>query len=298
MSNTQRETVPRYHAADLDLGELITVLWRRKWVVSSITFLCLLIALGYAFMATEWYRAEVILAPSDSMSKPSIGGQLSGILSLTSRDFDSTSSAEAMAVLESRELARQFISDLDLLPVFFRKEWDPAAKTWQESDPLKWPDVRDAVDLFHKHILSVNKDRETSLVTLTITWIDPDVAADWAKNLVERVNSKMRARALEEAKLNISFLTDKLAATNVVALQQSISELLESEMQKMMVAQGNQEFSFRVIDPAESPKYRSRPNRVLIAVVGLLLGIVVGVFVVLILHAGNALRRKVESDAT
>ena len=63
-----------------------------------------------------------------------------------------------------------------------------------------------------------------------------------------------------------------------------------------MLAQGNTEFSFRVIDPAEPPKYRSRPDRLLIVVVGTLLGIVLGVLVVLVSQAGNVLRQAIDPN--
>ena len=56
-------------------------------------------------------------------------------------------------------------------------------------------------------------------------------------------------------------------ATNVVSLQQSIGRVLESEMQRLMLARGNEEFSFRIIDPAKPPKLPSEPKRAQIILV-------------------------------
>jgi uncharacterized protein involved in exopolysaccharide biosynthesis len=63
-----------------------------------------------------------------------------------------------------------------------------------------------------------------------------------------------------------------LQATNQVALQQSISRLLETQMQNMMVARGNAEYAFRVIDPARVPKKRFFPRRTLIILGATLIG--------------------------
>jgi uncharacterized protein involved in exopolysaccharide biosynthesis len=93
----------------------------------------------------------------------------------------------------------------------------------------------------------------------------------------------MRDQALEEASANLDYLQGELANTSLVTIQQSIGRLMESEFQKLMMARGRTEFSFRVIDPAVVPKERSRPRRALIAVLGTMLGGFLGFLVALIL---------------
>ena len=70
-------------------------------------------------------------------------------------------------------------------------------------------------------------------------------------------------------------------STSLVALQQSISGLLESEMQKLMVARGNSEYAFRVIDRAEVPRVKSKPRVLLIVAVAMVFGGMLSVFAVL-----------------
>ena len=77
----------------------------------------------------------------------------------------------------------------------------------------------------------------------------------------------MRQRELRDAQTSIEYLRAELAKTNEVVLQQSISRLIESEMQKITMARGNPEFAFKVIDRAEVPKRKSSPQRVLIVLV-------------------------------
>lgn len=50
--------------------------------------------------------------------------------------------------------------------------------------------------------------------------------------------------------------------TNLVALQQAIGRLLENELQKLVLARGNEEFAFRVIDTAVAPRKKPRKKSV------------------------------------
>jgi LPS O-antigen subunit length determinant protein (WzzB/FepE family) len=78
-----------------------------------------------------------------------------------------------------------------------------------------------------------------------------------------------------------------MVQTSIVTLQQAIARLLESELQKVMLARGNEEFAFRIIDSAFPPKERVRPQRALLAVLGTLMGGMVSVFSIFL---ANALR--------
>jgi LPS O-antigen subunit length determinant protein (WzzB/FepE family) len=52
-----------------------------------------------------------------------------------------------------------------------------------------------------------------------------------------------------------------------------------------MLAKGNEEFAYRVVDPAEVPKLRDWPRRSLIVVIATMLGGILGLLIVLVRHA-------------
>jgi uncharacterized protein involved in exopolysaccharide biosynthesis len=270
---------------DISLRDLWGVVWRGKWAVFATTVIFAAGAVAYALLATEWYRAEVLLAPAEERGAPALAGQLGGLAALAGVSVGGGDSAEAVATLRSRELARAFIEDFELLPVFFADQWDASRDQWRGEDPANWPDIRDAVRYFHDNVLSTTENRQTGMVTLAIEWTDAEAAAAWADALVRRVNARLRDRALREAEANVTYLQEELARTNVITLQQTISRLLESELQKLMLARGNEEFAFRIVDSAEAPKYRVRPKRTLIVVVATVLGGILGVFGVFFAHA-------------
>jgi uncharacterized protein involved in exopolysaccharide biosynthesis len=182
----------------------------------------------------------------------------------------------------SRDLAREFIEQQQLLPILFAEKWDKEAKDWKSSDPLDRPDLRDAVQYFDQTVRTVSEDRRTALVTVAITWKDPVESARWANLLVAHANRRLREQALSEAQRNVDYLSNELAETTVASLRQSIGTVLESEMQKLLFARGRDEFAFKVIDPATTPKYRLRPRRTIIVIFSLMLGAALAPFVVLL----------------
>jgi len=273
---------------EISLRDLWHILWRGKSIIVAVTTVFFMFSVMYSLLATEWYRAEVLLVPAEDQSTSSIGGQLGGLAALAGVSVEGDGvGVEALAVAKSREFARAFIEDFNLLPVFFSEDWDAENNRWLGSDPQDWPDIRSAVKFFHENLLRVTEDSKTGLVTLAIEWTDPDLAAEWASELVDRLNARLRERALREAESNVAYLRRELAETGVVTLQQSIGRLLENELQKLMLARGNEEFAFRVIDRAQSPKEHVRPRRLLIVAFGTLLGGMLGVFGVFIWSASR-----------
>lgn len=267
---------------EIDLFKLWNTLWRSRWLIASIIAAFALGSVAYALLMPPWYSANVLLAPVKEKASLDLAGQLEGLASLAGIGSGATGSVEAVAVLKSRDFARAFIEDQALLPVLFAEDWDAAANRWKLADP---PDLRLAVKFFDENIRRVAEDRKTGLVTLSIEWKDPELAAAWANLLAVRLNDHMRQRALAEAEANVKYLRRELESTTVVMLQQSISRLLENEMQKLMLARGNAEFAFRIIDRAEVPRLKSKPRRISIVVVAVLFAGFLSVFVVFIRDA-------------
>jgi uncharacterized protein involved in exopolysaccharide biosynthesis len=277
---------------EIDIFKLWGILWESKWIICAVTALFAVAGVAYALLATEWYRAEVLLAPAQEKSIPGGLGQLGGLAGLAGLagiSIGGGGTAEPIAVLQSREFASKFIEDLDLVTVLLADDWDAEQQRWKDKDPEDWPDIRDAVKYFEEEVRSVSVDKKTGLVTLGIEWTDPVVAAEWANLLVGRLNGRMRQRALVESERNVHYLREEMAATNVVSLQQSIGRLLEAELQKLMLARGNEEFSFRVIDPATPPKKRESPKRALVVLVATILG---GLLAVIGVYVRHSMRKR------
>lgn len=263
---------------EFDLGSVLRVIWSGRWHVAIVATLMVIVGASYALFAQPWYRAEVVLAPNERVGSGGLASQLSqlgGLASLAGFAFSAPQKGAPLAVLQSRSFAQRFIEDERLLPAFFPEDWDPDQQAWK-AGPDHARDARDGVRYFLEKVLRVSEDKRSGLVTVTVDWRDPQEAAIWANLLAERVNAETRASAIADAERNIAFLREELSRARLVAMQQAIGRLMEVELQKYMLAKGASEYSYRVVDPATTPKKPRRPRRALVVALSLLLGIAMG----------------------
>jgi len=262
--------------------------WREHWkvlvehrkLIGIITATSTILALLTAFIIAPIYRAEVLLAPVLEEKVGTLGsltGQFGDLAALAGVSLGSSKdkSAEAIAALKSRSLATAFFKEEHVLPVLFPREWDVDKKAWKDKNdaPTEW----EAFEEFDEDIRFISVDRKTGLVTLMIEWKDPIRAAQWANKLVNMVNSRLRAEAIEDAEKSIGYLEKQLMVSGEVEIQQSIYRLIEAQTKKRMIANTREEYAFKVIDPAVEPEKKVRPKRVLIVLFGLMLGAMAGV---------------------
>lgn len=261
--------------ADLDIFAVWQTLWSGRWLIIIVASVFAVISIAYALLATEWYQAEVVVAPVDKRGSAGNLGNLGSLASMAGISLGSLGGSqgqESLAVLKSKGYARQFITDERIMPALFTQ-----AGPFDDRN-----DVRDAVRIFDDKVRSVEQDRRTGLVTVTMTWTDPARAASWANEFVRKLNDRLRDEAIREAERNLSYLNKEIAATSVVAVQQSLGRVVESEMQKMLLARSSDEYAYKVIDAAIQPNRRYSPRRTLIVVISTALGgVLAALFVML-----------------
>lgn len=260
----------------MDLAPLLTAIRLRWRTFSLIMILTVCASVVYAFLSPKWYRAEAVVVAVDAKSLPGGLSQLSGLASLAGVNLSRGDSSQPLAVLKSRSLLRDFINEEGLLPVLFSRDWDASSKRWRV-DAGAEPTLDDAVDLFDESIREVIEDRKSGTITIRLAWFDRDLAAQWANALVQRANARLREQALRDAEKNVTYLKREIAESQVVSLQESLGQVLESELQKLLLAKGNSEYAFRTVDPATPPARHYRPARALIILFGGVLGFCLGV---------------------
>jgi hypothetical protein len=216
----------------------------------------------YGALANPVYEASTILIPvlSDttggaSSTLSSLASQYSGLASLAGLSVGGGGkAAEYLAVLQSEFLTESFIKSANLMPVLYSEKWDSARKNWTTTNPRKTPTLWKANQYFKKRIRSVSEEKATGVVTLKISWKNPQQAATWANGLVKMTNEYLRNRAIAEAERNIAYLNEEALRTNVVEIRHSIYSLLQQEINTEMLARGRDEYALKVIDPAYPPE--------------------------------------------
>ncbi|NWN91379.1 LPS O-antigen length regulator [Marinobacter adhaerens] len=301
---TQMAEQPYYPDDEIDLRELFATLWRGKWIIILFTIVFAAAGVFYALSKPNIYQASVLMAPAQNEEAgPNISGQLGGLASLAGISLGGGGGGKtimAKEVLQSRAFITDFIHRHALkIPLMATKEWSQENQKWIINQDVYNPDTQewlrdddgetleptdwDMVKAFKENHLSVSTNEETGMVTVNIKNQSPPVAKEWAEKLVHDINEHMREQDVKEAEARIAYLEQKLSETNIAGMQQVFYQLIESETRTVMLANAQDEYVFKTVDPAVVPQEKSAPKRALIAIVATMLGGMLGVFMVFVI---------------
>ncbi|HXC56350.1 MAG TPA: Wzz/FepE/Etk N-terminal domain-containing protein [Rhizomicrobium sp.] len=267
---------------------------RANWLlIVGIVIGCLAVGFAYGVLSRPHYKATVILAPATNPTAASAGtasfGNYRDLASLAGVSLPTESNkATAVALLSSWIVTDRYVRDAKLEPILFAKDWDPATKTWKDG---KEPDYWMRFMMFNS-LRTVDPDQKTGFTFLSIEWTDPVQAAQWANGMAQEVNDYMRQKAIDDAQRHINFLNKQLDVTTNSDLRLVLSSLEESELKNLMMASGNSEFAFKVVDPAVVPKVRTGPHRMLILLGSLFVGLTLNFGWILFRHFWRGVMRN------
>lgn len=303
-----------YPAGDdeIDLAELFRALWQGRWWIIGCGFLCAAIAVAVALWLPNIYRAEAKLSPSSEQQGgglSALAGQFGGLASLAGINLGGGGSDKvglAIEVAKSRQFVAGFIERHQLaVPLMATlganklgdevrinsKMYDEQTRTWvRKVDPPKQPKPSDwEMYKAFSQLMTAEQDKKSGLVTIGIDYYAPEVAKQWVDWLVADLNQVMKQKDIDEAQRNIAYLKLQLEKTPVADMQTVFYKLIEEQTKTLMLAEVNQEYVFKTLDPAVVPEEKAKPKRALIVVLGGILGGMLGVMLVLLRHA---LRRQ------
>ncbi len=312
MSNTQQEELYQkpYDDDEIDLRELFSALWSGKLTIIIATVMAAVIAVSYALFLPNIYKAEALLSPvsSDGSGMGGLASKFGGLASLAGVSLGGGGSGDkttlGIEVMQSRQFFAQFSQENNVLvPLMAAKGWnssdntlvidpevfDSATNTWvrQPKPPRQsQPSIQESHEAFKK-LISVAQDKDSGFVTLGIEHHSPYVAEKWVSWLIQDVNDALRDNDVAQAERSISICNQKFNNTSLSEMRSSLFDLVQSQTQTIMLANASPEYIFKTLDPAVVPELKAKPKRALIAVLGTMLGGMLGVLIVLVRHFMN-----------
>lgn len=299
---------PQHKDDEIDLRDFFKALWKGKWVIIATTFIFAICSVIYTLSLPNIYKADALLAPTESSNGGGLSkmaGQLGGLAALAGVNLGGGETSQtdlAVQVMKSRQFVEEFINKHELLvPLMASKSWDltsnqlilddkiynPITDEWQrEANGLRGskPTAQEAFEVFSKDILGIKQDKESGLYILSIKHLSPYIAKQWVSWLIEDINKVMRERTIAETSQNLAYLNTQLQKTAVADMQSTFYKLIEEQTKSLMLAEVQEEFVFKVIDPAVVPELKDGPQRMLICMLSTLIGGILGFLIVLILH--------------
>lgn len=188
---------------EISLIDLAAVIWRRKWLVITVTLLAAIFSVVYALLQPNMYTATSTILPISGTSS-SLAAQYAGLAAMAGVSLPGASSSnpavKIQAILQSRALAEKVIGKLDLIPKLIKK-------------PEKLKDVSPlsaAEDIFSK-IFSVSMGANTSLMKVSAKTRDPALSRDIVNTAIDLLQKDLADRVLTSSGKNIIVLEQQVA---------------------------------------------------------------------------------------
>tara|TARA_B100000989_G_scaffold143755_1_gene107113 strand:+ start:987 stop:1955 length:969 start_codon:yes stop_codon:yes gene_type:complete len=300
------------HANDLDdklyLREIFFVLNQGKRIIAYVTALLVIIGIIYSLLLPNIYQSKALLAPVDESSSL-IGtalSQYSGLAGLaginlptgetgsnSKKAFESLSS---LNFFENHVMPRIFLPDLMAIESWDHEKniiiyddsiFQKDSNTWVRnfSYPQKLiPSAQESFETFEDENLNLREDFKTGYVTLSIKHQSPIIAKQWVEIIVEEVNSFYRQKDKETSEKAVIYLNRQIENTKLSEIRQVTASLLEKEIQKLTLVEANEDYVFEYVYPPSVMEEKSEPNRILIVILSLILGVFLGMIIVLYRH--------------
>jgi len=241
----------------MDLGEIVAVIKSRWWLIAAAALAAALLALVVSLGQPNRYTATADL----------LFGRTTSADSLVAGGTGDTSSAPQLSPATNVALA-----SLDAVAARVKQRFRGGATVQQ---------IKNAV--------SVEQDGQSDLVTVTAEWSTPADAAAIANAFASEIVALRRSTAQAEIQRAINALNARIArlqrATQAGSTGGSAAQVdtLQGRVSELEVLRALQTGNVQVVERAIAPTQRSSPTPVRSAVIAGVLGLLVGLFGVVLL---------------
>jgi uncharacterized protein involved in exopolysaccharide biosynthesis len=283
---------------EVELFEYIALLVRYRYRIVIVAVFAAMLVYGLTYLMPVRYSAFALVAynnydkPGGVALKEYRGGDT---VSLLERDIIIDSSSEnekerLLARFRSYAFAAYFIEKNDyLLKLIYPKGWDAEKSKWKDGFEV---DTRKAVDIFNKELAWVSADEKTGLLTVGFNANEAATAAQLANAVVEDFKKYQRNLVLKQLDSRRKYLESRLTITSNLEFQRSIYRMLEAQMSAETLINVRDNYPFEVIQPAIAPLAKSSPQRLMYAILTMIVVMFLGVAYVI----GRELITKLSSQ--
>ena len=299
--NTSQENNEPVFEDEVDLRELISVVWKEKIAIIVATGVVALSSIFISLSLTNYYTSEAVVIARDQQDTPL--SEFSGLASLAGVNLDNAGSSlfKMMAIIESREFVKHLITFDDVLPsimaaksydassqeLYFDPEvYDSETKTWTREVPVNRALAPSYLEAHKEYLemISMVKDKLTGHISIGVEHVSPVFAKEFLTLIIQEANNLNRDIDIESSSKALTYLTAELSQTPQLEVKKSISKLIEHQFETRMMASIHDDYVLIPLEPPFIPERKSGPIRSLIVILSTLVAGLVSVMTVLIRH--------------
>lgn len=290
---------------EINLKELVHVLFKGKWIIISLTSLFSIIGVIYSLSLPNIYESKTLLVPvnpTDNISG-AIGpyGNMAGFagFNFLSARIEGNSAKAIRKISSLSFFENNILPNIQLQNLMAVESWNPSSNTMAYDKNIydvnsnKWvreysyprkqiPSAQEGYLVFNSRHLNLDEDKKTGFLTLSIKHRSPFIAKKWAELVVSEVNNFYREKDRVESEKASRYLNNQISMTSLSEIKQVLAQLLQEETKKLTLIEANEFYVFDYVDPPAIMERKSEPSRALICILTAFLGGMLSVLLVLI----------------
>ena len=263
---------PESKEDEVNLGEYFAVLRPHWWKIALLSLVVGLVTLIVMFQMPNMYQSSAVITPATEEKKPfpALGALASFGIEIASPNKEE----DLETLFKSNDLTARVFRKYNLWPIVLPDCFD--AKTGNikiglidrlfrgekgSRPPTDWDAIRAAKDR-----LRVATRKNTGTVTISFDSPSAEGSANIVRYYLEEGKSRLQEEALERAVKNKKFIEEQIGKTVDALTRDRFYSLFGQEVEREMMARNREQFGFRVIDSPRIPDRKSKPQRVLNAI--------------------------------
>jgi len=305
---------------EINLLDYWQVIRKRKKLIIGIILIAVFSTAIISLFMTNIYQAKAVITPvtikdgGGGGAAAALAQQLGGLVSLGISMPASASASEIINLLKSNVLREKVITQNNLLPILFYKQWDERKKDWKNRGSW-WsalthalapapppgvnkkipgiPDTWDALRLFDD-IIKINQNIKENTITISVDFHDPGIATKMVEYLLSTLTDHMSSEAKRVSMTNRKYLESQLGETSDPLIKQKIYNLIAQQIETSMMTEVKENFAFKVLDPPKMPDKKIKPKRAQMVMLAFVMALFIAIFVAFFMEYLEKTRGKEE----
>ena len=258
-------------------------------VATSIFVFLLSIFITVAFVIEDKYQANALLKYSDEDvgSNFSVASPLEGIGALGGINLGGNSVDPidySIAVIKSRVFLEQLLEKPDIKRnLVAYKNYDKEGKTLSFNTDIYNPETSEWIkeinflkihnDFYIKN-LNLTKNRSNGFLNISFNHVSPEFSKYFIDLIVEELNKAISIVDINNSEKRLELLIKRSNQNTKREVRDALSRLIENEFKKIAYSKTKAEYMLETIDPAFIPNKAYYPNRLLIILLGFVIGLI------------------------
>lgn len=287
---------------EINISELVAHIWASKGLIIFITMLFAAGSVIYALNTPDKFTSTALLqVQSGTKSSNNNLSQLGGIASLAGISISSGNSNKsyyAVETLKSRDFLKHINSFEEVSPnliaavgydfsknqtVFDDSQYDAKIKKWIRPETKERKTIPSYLEVHENYmkLINITIDKKSGYLKIRFEHYSPEFSFSFINLLINELNLVARQKDINESEMAIEYLLNQLETVDASNVKNSIGQLIDSQIERLMLANVREDYLVSTIDAPFIPEENSYPSRPMIAILGTLMGGILVLFYVM-----------------